>query len=175
MEQIEALRLMAQTFVESLRNGKKFVNDGASGLRVVKMLEAADRSLKKKGEIVTLGEGWTPLVKFSKNVYFKLESLNPTGSFKDRGSTSLVSALHNVLKKTESYVSEDSSGNAGASIAAYAAAGIYFSHPYRSFPIFNIGRFLGHPLGHPPSDECSASKYNVTVPTNCPSNSATIN
>ena len=34
-------------------------------------------------------------------------------------------------------------------IAAYAAAGIYFTHPYRSFPIFNIGRLLGHPLGHP--------------------------
>ena len=33
-------------------------------------------------------------------------------------------------------------------ISDYAAAGIYFSHPYRSFPIFNIGRFLGHPLGH---------------------------
>jgi hypothetical protein len=34
-------------------------------------------------------------------------------------------------------------------ISAYAAAGIYFSHPYKSFPIFNIGRLLGHPLGHP--------------------------
>ena len=34
-------------------------------------------------------------------------------------------------------------------IAAYASAGIYFPHPYRSFPIFNIGRLLGHPLGHP--------------------------
>jgi hypothetical protein len=34
-------------------------------------------------------------------------------------------------------------------IDAYASAGIYFPHPYRSFPIFNIGRCLGHPLGHP--------------------------
>jgi len=34
-------------------------------------------------------------------------------------------------------------------IAAYAAAGIHFPHPYKSFPVFNIGRFLGHPLGHP--------------------------
>ena len=34
-------------------------------------------------------------------------------------------------------------------IAAYAAAGVYFPHPYKSFPIFNIGRLLGHPLGHP--------------------------
>jgi hypothetical protein len=34
-------------------------------------------------------------------------------------------------------------------MAAYAAAGIYFPHPYKAFPIFNIGRYLGHPLGHP--------------------------
>jgi threonine synthase len=72
-------------------------------------------------DIVTLGEGWTPLVRFSHNVYFKLESLNPTGSFKDRGSTTMVSALHQLVKKAGGYLSEDSSGNAGASIAAYAA------------------------------------------------------
>lgn len=74
-----------------------------------------------KEEIVTLGEGWTALVKFSDNVMFKMESLNPTGSFKDRGSTVLVSAVHKQIRKTDGYLSEDSSGNAGASIAAYAA------------------------------------------------------
>ena len=72
-------------------------------------------------EIITLGEGWTPLVKFSSNVYFKLENLNPTGSFKDRGSTVLISTLHELVKKAGCYISEDSSGNAGSSIAAYAA------------------------------------------------------
>ncbi|MGQ9538325.1 MAG: pyridoxal-phosphate dependent enzyme [Candidatus Bathycorpusculaceae bacterium] len=72
-------------------------------------------------EIVTLGEGWTPLVKFAENVYFKLENLNPTGSFKDRGSTVLVSAIHKQVKRLGGFISEDSSGNAGASIAAYAA------------------------------------------------------
>src|SRR3972149_3786893 len=41
----------------------------------------------KEENIITLGEGWTPLIKFSSNIHFKLESLNPTGSFKDRGST----------------------------------------------------------------------------------------
>ncbi len=75
----------------------------------------------KKDNIITLGEGWTPLVKFSENLYFKLENLNPTGSFKDRGSTVLISALHEQVKKVGGYLSEDSSGNAGASIAAYAA------------------------------------------------------
>lgn len=72
-------------------------------------------------EIVTLGEGWTPLVRFSENVYFKLESLNPTGSFKDRGSAVLVSAIQKQIMVDGGFISEDSSGNAGASIAAYAA------------------------------------------------------
>jgi len=71
--------------------------------------------------IITLSEGWTPLVRFSNNVYFKLESANPTGSFKDRGSTVLVSALHELIEDSGGYISEDSSGNAGASMAAYAA------------------------------------------------------
>lgn len=34
-------------------------------------------------------------------------------------------------------------------ISAYSSAGIYFPHPYKSFPLCNIGRFLGRPLGHP--------------------------
>lgn len=75
----------------------------------------------KKNEIITLGEGWTPLIKFSRNVFFKLENLNPTGSFKDRGSTVLVSTLHKLIRKAEGFLAEDSSGNAGASVAAYAA------------------------------------------------------
>ena len=74
-----------------------------------------------QGEKVTLGEGWTPLVEFSNGVFFKLESLNPTGSFKDRGSATLISALHRKMKQVGAYIAEDSSGNAGASMAAYAA------------------------------------------------------
>lgn len=69
----------------------------------------------------TLGEGWTPTVKLKDHVYFKLESLNPTGSFKDRGSAALVSAVRTRIKEAGGYLSEDSSGNAGASMAAYAA------------------------------------------------------
>ena len=74
-----------------------------------------------EADIISLGEGWTPLVKFSNNVSFKLENLNPTGSFKDRGSSILVSALHKLIREADGYMSEDSSGNAGASIAAYSA------------------------------------------------------
>jgi threonine synthase len=75
--------------------------------------------------VITLGEGSTPLIDaqaFGHQVSFKLEYMNPTGSFKDRGTAITVSYL--VAKKVESAV-EDSSGNAGASFAAYAArAGI---------------------------------------------------
>ena len=78
-------------------------------------------SYVKENSIVSLGEGWTPLVKDSGNTYFKLEGSNPTGSFKDRGATILISAIHKSVKSRGGYVSEDSSGNAGASIAAYAA------------------------------------------------------
>ena len=101
----------------------------------------------KDTEIMTLGEGWTPLVKFSGNVYFKLESSNPTGSFKDRGSTVLISSLHADLKKAGGYIAEDSSGNAGASIAAYTAraglkAKIYVPENI-SGPKFNQIQFYG--------------------------------
>jgi threonine synthase len=75
--------------------------------------------------VVTLGEGNTPLVAaqaFGRTVYFKLESQNPTGSFKDR--LTAVEASHLLTKRVTEAV-EDSSGNAGASFAAYAArAGI---------------------------------------------------
>ena len=75
--------------------------------------------------VVTLGEGETPLVWSEisgKKIGFKLESLNPTGSFKDRGTAVLTSWL--LAAKIKNAV-EDSSGNAGGSFAAYAArAGI---------------------------------------------------
>ena len=54
IEQGEALRLLAETFVGGISNGRTPINDGLAGLRVVRMLEAADKSLKKKGEIVYL-------------------------------------------------------------------------------------------------------------------------
>ena len=76
-------------------------------------------------DFISLGEGDTPLIPhriLSREIFFKCEHLNPTGSFKDRGSAVLVSAL--IAAGIEDVV-EDSSGNAGASLAAYAArAGI---------------------------------------------------
>ena len=57
-----------------------------------------------------------------RDLYAKLEFLNPTGSFKDRSSSVMMSVAR---EQGVSEIVEDSSGNAGASIAAYAArAGI---------------------------------------------------
>ncbi|MFC7068135.1 pyridoxal-phosphate dependent enzyme [Halobaculum lipolyticum] len=72
---------------------------------------------------VTLGEGLTPLVDAGDwDAQFKLEYVFPTGSFKDRGATTTVSRAAALGVDT---VVEDSSGNAGAAIATYAArAGI---------------------------------------------------
>ena len=74
----------------------------------------------------TLGEGLTPLVSTpidGMKVYAKLEYLNPTGSYKDRGT---VTMINHLLAHGVETVVEDSSGNAGASVAAYStASGIY--------------------------------------------------
>ena len=72
-----------------------------------------------------LGQGGTPTISFDwpearrLRLELKLEFLSPTGSFKDRGAAMLVSAAWSA--NTAAFV-EDSSGNAGAALAAYAAA-----------------------------------------------------
>ncbi|WP_227352988.1 threonine synthase [Haladaptatus salinisoli] len=73
--------------------------------------------------VVTLGEGFTPLVDADDwNAQFKLDCVFPSGSFKDRGATTTLSRAAELGVET---VLEDSSGNAGAAIAQYAArAGI---------------------------------------------------
>ncbi|TDD90390.1 pyridoxal-phosphate dependent enzyme [Actinomadura rubrisoli] len=73
---------------------------------------------------ITMGEGGTPLVPApaKRGVFLKMDYLMPTGSFKDRGAV-LVAALAERLGVRRMVA--DSSGNAGAAIAAYAArAGI---------------------------------------------------
>jgi threonine synthase len=75
--------------------------------------------------LVSLGEPTTPLLELpfaGQTVRFKHEGAQPTGSFKDRGSAALAGWL---ASNGADEVIEDSSGNAGASIAAYCArAGI---------------------------------------------------
>jgi threonine synthase len=72
---------------------------------------------------VTLGEGWTPTAESGYwDATFKLEYVFPSGSFKDRGATTTLSRAAELGVEQ---VVEDSSGNAGAAIAQYAArAGI---------------------------------------------------
>ena len=75
---------------------------------------------------VSLGEGSTPLVRSRsigdavgcKNLYFKLEGCNPTGSFKDRG---MVMAIAKALEAGRTRIICASTGNTSASAAAYGA------------------------------------------------------
>jgi threonine synthase len=70
---------------------------------------------------VTLGEGWTPLLRSRRypHVYLKEEGANPTGSFKARGlALGVTMAKHYNLRK----LAVPSAGNAAGALAAYAAA-----------------------------------------------------
>lgn len=71
---------------------------------------------------ISLGEGMTPVVPFSEDVLLKMDYFMPTLSFKDRGAAVLIAHCKSI--GVESVV-QDSSGNAGNSVAAYCArAGI---------------------------------------------------
>ena len=54
VDQLEALQMETEYFVQCIQSGDSPFNDGQAGLRIVKMLEACDKSLKKKGELVSL-------------------------------------------------------------------------------------------------------------------------
>ena len=54
LEPVEALRLEVECFVDCILNGTVPLNDGIAGLKVVQMLEAANKSLKNKGEYVPM-------------------------------------------------------------------------------------------------------------------------
>jgi threonine synthase len=74
-------------------------------------------------EPITMGEGCTPLIRRSLHgaaALLKCEWMMPTGSFKDRGASVMLSLLRAQGVRE---VLEDSSGNGGAAVSAYAAAG----------------------------------------------------
>jgi predicted dehydrogenase len=54
LEQLEALRVELEYFADCILHGKTPFNDGLAGLRVVRMLEAAEESIQKRGELVRL-------------------------------------------------------------------------------------------------------------------------
>jgi threonine synthase len=82
--------------------------------------------IKETSCMISLGEGGTPLIKACNiaqrlgmsNLFMKLESHNPTGSFKDRPTSVAVSK---AIEEKANTIVIASSGNAGASAAAYAA------------------------------------------------------
>ncbi|MDZ7746590.1 MAG: pyridoxal-phosphate dependent enzyme [Halobacteriales archaeon] len=96
--------------------------DGSPDIDPMRGLWAFE-SFLPTGPAVTLGEGFSPLTESSEwDCQFKLEYVFPTGSFKDRGATTTLSF---AAEQGVERVVEDSSGNAGAAIATYAArAGI---------------------------------------------------
>lgn len=65
---------------------------------------------------VTMGEGMTPIIPFDEDLMLKMDYFMPTLSFKDRGAAVLVSHCKSIGVKS---VVQDSSGNAGNSVAAY--------------------------------------------------------
>ncbi|MFM2148841.1 MAG: hypothetical protein RLZZ187_1147 [Pseudomonadota bacterium] len=72
---------------------------------------------------ITMGEGCTPLIERAiegGTALLKCEWFMPTGSFKDRGASVMLSLLRD---QGIAAVLEDSSGNGGAAVSAYAAAG----------------------------------------------------
>ncbi|TYL38510.1 threonine synthase [Natronococcus pandeyae] len=98
---------------------------------------------------VTFYEGFTPIVEAPEwDAEFKLEYVFPTGSFKDRGATTTLSrAVELGVEK----VLEDSSGNAGAAIATYAAragidADIYVPADVKQSKLMTIQRADARPV-----------------------------
>ena len=79
------------------------------------------RSVLPEVKPVTLGEGWTPVMRSKRypGVFLKEEGANPTGSFKARGlALAVTMASHLALRK----LAVPSAGNAAGALAAYAAA-----------------------------------------------------
>ena len=82
--------------------------------------------INEKTPMISMGEGFTPLIKSNnlvdeigcKELYFKLEGCNPSGSFKDRG---MVMAVSKAAEKKVTKIICASTGNTSASAAAYGA------------------------------------------------------
>jgi threonine synthase len=93
------------------------IEPGASGLwRYASFLPVVRAGATR----VSLGEGWTPLIPdqwSGLRIHWKTDTLMPTGSYKDRGVSILVNWLAGLGARI---VVDDSSGNAGASLACYA-------------------------------------------------------
>ena len=108
---------------------RKSLDDCAADMwRYAPILPVADRS-----HIVSMGEGWTPLIRTRKlgarigadDLWVKDEGLNPTGSFKARGLSCAIS-MCSQLGIAKAAI--PSAGNAAGAMAAYAAAARIEAH-----------------------------------------------
>jgi threonine synthase len=113
----------------------------------------------KASSVVSMAEGGTPLIR-SRNLErepgrggslsFKMESVNPTGSFKDRGSTIEVSQAYEYICDSSGKCGNEivcaSTGNMGASVAAYCArAGLCCTiYVPRDTPKVKLLQMIGH-------------------------------
>ena len=106
------------------RNGARFETGRLAG-RPTTIWRYREMLGLENGAKISLGEGFTPLERatlFGRDVLLKLDFMCPTGSYKDRGSSAMLTKLKEWGIEE---IIEDSSGNAGASVAAYSAvAGI---------------------------------------------------
>ena len=68
VEQTEALQLEARYFLDCVSSGQRPFNDGRAGLRVVRMLEASQKSLKRGGEPVSVGSSPMPQLDAVRNL-----------------------------------------------------------------------------------------------------------
>jgi threonine synthase len=96
------------------------------------------RSVLPEVQPVTLGEGWTPMLRSKRypNAFLKEEGANPTGTFKARGlALAVTMAKHYGLRK----LAVPSAGNAAGALAAYAAAAGIEAHIFmpRDVPFAN--------------------------------------
>jgi threonine synthase len=96
------------------------------------------RSVLPDVQPVTLGEGWTPMLRSKRypNAFLKEEGANPTGTFKARGlALAVTMAKHYGLRK----LAVPSAGNAAGALAAYAAAADIEAHIFmpRDVPFAN--------------------------------------
>lgn len=121
--------LEVQYDLEAMRGGVKSIGDGKC--RSIWRYRHFFPAIAEENT-VTLGEGCTPLVKSvhlakklgMDHLYFKNDTMMPTGSFKDRGFSLAVSYAKEIgVKRGFTY----SSGNAGSSFAAYASRGMFQS------------------------------------------------
>src|SRR6202163_4686498 len=113
--------------------------------------------IRREDNIVTLGEGWTPLTHTKtlgesvgmSELYVKDESLNPTQSFKARGMSVAVSMARELGVKK---LAAPSAGNAAAALAAYCARA-------------RIGAYLFMPRDTPRANiiECEVAGAHVTL------------